>query len=121
MILSLTSFTFLTPADPPLFPFSILHSLAFIIYLYAVFLINLFFISGLNATSTSRSGIALSAIRNGTTKPAAQGYRTVPSTATTPRSGRPEYPGVLHGPDDEAYEMDAEASHFVIDEHPNRS
>jgi len=81
----------------------IMLSLAFILYLYAVYLIKLYLTSGRNAVKdgVTRSG----------TKPRANGYHTVPSS----RASLPEYPGGLH--DDEAYELDSQ----FIDELGNRS
>lgn len=78
-------------------------SLAFIIYLYAVYLIKLYLTSGRNAVEDgiTRSG----------TKTTTNGYHTVPSS----RADLPEYPGGLH--DDEAYELDSQ----LIDELGNRS
>jgi hypothetical protein len=78
-------------------------SLAFIIYLYVIFLINLYLTSGRNAV---QDGVTRHAI-----KPTANGYHPVPSS----RPSLPDFPGTLH--DDEAYELDA---HF-IDELGNRS
>jgi len=67
----------------------IMLSLAFIIYLYAIFLINLYLTSGKNAVEGGTTP--------GAVKPTANGYHAVPSS-------RPELPGLLH--DAEAYELD---------------
>ncbi|KAF8323202.1 hypothetical protein DL93DRAFT_2128685 [Clavulina sp. PMI_390] len=81
-------------------------SLAFIIYLYAVSLINLYFISGKNGSA----GGAIAIGDADSTK----GYQSVPPTPT--RTKRPEYPGVMH--DEEAYEMNGPSGHYA-DEPPS--
>ncbi|KAF9519994.1 hypothetical protein BS47DRAFT_1374864 [Hydnum rufescens UP504] len=69
-----------------------MFSLAFIIYLYAVFLIHLYCTSGVNAKEGGAIALA---------KPEDTGYRQIPTFTPV----RPAYPGVMHG--DEAYEMEA--------------
>jgi len=69
-----------------------MFSLAFIIYLYAVFLVHLYCTSGINARGGGAIALA---------KPEDTGYRQIPTFTPI----RPAYPGVMHG--DEAYEMEA--------------
>jgi hypothetical protein len=81
-------------------------SLAFILYLYTIFLINLYLNSGRNALSIKSISLGKpqpGGYANLPTHNVSLGSPTLPNASSRPRRARDSYPGVLH--DAEVYEL----------------